>query len=105
MCTEHIKSRDGGFHSPESFKMAANFTYLTVPGLSVFPIEVGAMAVLIPPGPLVGHGTVGNGNIIVSVLCGERASLMIAEGVPYKEKDAFIRPSHLFLFCQDYLDI
>lgn len=30
-----------------------SFTHLTVPGLAVFPIEVGPVAVLIPPSPLV----------------------------------------------------
>lgn len=54
---------------------------LTVPGLPVLPVEVGPVAVLIPPSTLVGHGTVGDCNIIVSVLSGERTSLVIAEGV------------------------
>lgn len=85
MCTEHIKLRDGGFHRSGSFITVASFTYLTVPGLSIFPIEVGPVAVLVPPGPLVRHGAVGNSNIIVSVLCGERAPLMIAERVPCKK--------------------
>lgn len=54
---------------------------LTVPGLSVLAVEVGAVAVLIPPGPFVGHGTVGDGDVVVPVLGGEGASLVIGEGV------------------------
>lgn len=56
--------------------------YLTVPGLSVLAIEVGAVAVLIPPGPFIGHGAVGHSHVIVPVLGGEGAALVIAEGVP-----------------------
>lgn len=65
------------------FKQRQSVTYLTVPGLAVLPVEVGPVAVLVPPGALVGHGTVGNCNVIVSVLGGERAPLVIAEGVPW----------------------
>lgn len=56
--------------------------YLAVPGLSVLAVEVGAVAVLIPPGAFVGHGTVGYRNIVVPVLGGERAALVVSEGVP-----------------------
>lgn len=75
-----------------------------MPRFSVFPIEISPVAVLVPPGPLVRHGTVGNCDIIVSVLSGERASLVIAEGVPCK-KDVFVKLSDFSLFCQHFLDI
>lgn len=55
-------------------------------GLSVLAVEVGAVAVLVPPGPFVGHGTVGHCNIIVPVLGGEGASLVIGEGVSCGER-------------------
>lgn len=63
--------------------------HLAVSGLSVLPIEVGPVAILVPPCSLVGHGTVGYCHVIVSVLCRERASLMIAEGVPCKEEHVY----------------
>lgn len=53
-----------------------------MPGLSILAIEVGAVAVLVPPGPFVGHGTVGHSDVIVPVLGGEGATLVISEGVP-----------------------
>lgn len=53
-----------------------------MPGLSILAVEVGPVAVLIPPGPLVGHGAVGHGHIVVPVLGGEGAALVIGEGVP-----------------------
>lgn len=53
-----------------------------MPGLPVLAIEVGAVAVLIPPGPFIGHGTIGHSNIVVPVLGGEGAALVIGEGVP-----------------------
>lgn len=53
--------------------------YLAVSGLAIFAVEVGPVAVLIPPGPFVGHGTVCDGNIVVSVFGRKRAPLMIGE--------------------------
>lgn len=53
-----------------------------MPGLSVLAVEVGPMAVLIPPSPLVGHGTVGHGHVVVPVLGGEGTALVVGEGVP-----------------------
>lgn len=52
-----------------------------MPGLSVLAVEVGAVAVLVPPGPFVGHGTVGHSHVVVPVLGGEGAALVIGEGV------------------------
>lgn len=45
------------------------------------------MAVLIPPCSLVGQGAVGHCDVIVSVLGGERASLMVAERVPWEKRN------------------
>lgn len=57
-----------------------------MPGLSVLAIEVSAVAVLVPPGPFVGHGTVGHSDIVVPVLGGEGAALVIGEGVPCRKR-------------------
>lgn len=83
-------------------------THLAVPGLRVLPIEIGPVAVLVPPGALVRHGTVGNSNVIVSVLCGERASLVIAKGVSCKKNTCetvlFVPFSRIFgrlTYCQE----
>lgn len=57
-----------------------------MPGLSVLAIEVGAVAVLIPPGPFVGHGAISHSNIVVPVLGGEGAALVIGEGVPCEKR-------------------
>lgn len=46
-----VKAR--GLHGAGSSMQQQSFTHLTVPGLAVFPIEVGPVAVLIPPSALV----------------------------------------------------
>lgn len=58
--------------------------YLTVSGLAVLAVEVGPVAVLIPPSPFVGEGTVGHGDVIVPVLGGEGSALVVGEGVTWK---------------------
>ena len=63
----------------------------------IIPVEVGPVAVLIPPSPLVRHGTVGNCYVIVSVLRGEWAALMVAERVPW-EKNTCLKLSNLSFF-------
>lgn len=50
-------------------------------GLSVFAIKVGPVAVLVPPGSFVRQGTVSDSNVIVSVFCGERPALVVAQRV------------------------
>lgn len=67
---------------PPALRHPNGGAYLAVPGLPVLPVEVGPVAVLIPPSSLVRHGAVGNRDVVVSVLGGERASLVVAERVP-----------------------
>ena len=100
---EH-EAKARGLHSCGSSMQRQSFTHLTVPGLAVFPIEVGPVAVLIPPSALVGHGTVGNCYVIVSVLRGEWAALMVAERVPW-EKNTCLKLSNLSFFCLNVLDV
>lgn len=50
-------------------------------GFAVFSIEVGPVAVLVPPGSFVGQGTIGDGDVIVSVFCRERPALVVAQRV------------------------
>ena len=57
-------------------------THLTVSRLAIFSIQVGPMAVFVPPGSFVGQSTVGHGDVIVSVLGGEGTALVIAQPVP-----------------------
>lgn len=56
-------------------------TDLTVSGLAVFSIEVGPVAVLVPPGSFVGQGTVSDSDVIVSVFCREGPTLVVAQRV------------------------
>lgn len=62
-------------------------THLTVPGLAVLPVEVGPVAVLVPPSPFVGEGAVGHGDVIVPVLGGEGSALVVGEGIACKHGD------------------
>lgn len=39
------------------------------------------MAVLVPPGSFVRQGTVSDSDVVVSVFCGERATLVITQRV------------------------
>lgn len=89
-----LRHRTKGLGSALFYHSARNesVAYLTVPGLPILPVEVGPVAVLIPPSTLVGHGTVGDCNIIVSVLSGERTSLVIAEGVSCQKQKMKTKP-------------
>lgn len=55
--------------------------YLTMSRLSIFAIKVSPMTVFIPPRSLVGQSTVGDSDVIVLILGGERSALMIAQRV------------------------
>lgn len=46
--------------------------------LSIFAVKVGPMTVFVPPGSFVRQCTVGDGDIIVLVLGGERSALVVA---------------------------
>lgn len=50
-------------------------------GLAIFAIEIGPVAILVPPGPFVGQGTVSDSNVIVSVFCREGPALVVAQRV------------------------
>ena len=50
-------------------------------GLAVFAVEVGPVAVLVPPGSFVRQGTVSDSNVVVSVFCREGAALVVAQRV------------------------
>lgn len=56
-------------------------THLTVSGLAVLAVEVGPVAVLVPPGSFVRQGTVSDSDVVVSVFCGEGPALVVAQGV------------------------
>lgn len=58
-------------------------TDLTVSGLPVFAVEVGPVAVLVPPGSFVGQGAVSDSDVIVSVFCREGSSLVVAQRVTW----------------------
>lgn len=55
---------------------------LTVSRLAIFSIQVGPMAVFVPPGSFVGQSTVCHSNVIVSVLGGEGTALVIDQCIP-----------------------
>lgn len=57
-------------------------------GLAVFAVEVGPVAVLVPPGPFVGQGAVSDGDVVVSVFCGEGSALVVAERVTWEQGGA-----------------
>lgn len=59
-------------------------TYLTVTVVTIFPHEVDTMTVLIPKGPFVGQGAVGDSNIVIVVEGGEGATLMVRHGVTWR---------------------
>lgn len=61
-------------------------TDLTVSGLAVFAIEVGPVAVLVPPGSFVRQGTVSDCDVIVSVFCREGTALVVAQRVTWGQK-------------------
>ena len=56
-------------------------TDLTMSGLAVFSIEVGPVAVLVPPGSFVRQGTVSDSDVVVSVFCREGPALVVAQRV------------------------
>lgn len=61
-------------------------THLTVSWLAVFTIEVGPVAVLVPPGSFVRQGTVSDSDVVVSVFSWERTTLVIAQRVTWGER-------------------
>lgn len=70
-------------------------TDLTVSGLAVLSVEVGPVAVLVPPGSFVRQGTVSDSDVIVSVFCREGPALVVAERVTYdQEEEEFITSAY-----------
>lgn len=63
-------------------------THLAVSGLAVFAVEVGPVAVLVPPGSFVRQGTVSDGDVVVSVFCGEGPALVVAQRVTWEQDGA-----------------
>ena len=61
--------------------MRADWTYLAVTVVAIFPHQVDAVAVLIPKGTFVRQGAVGDGDVIVVVVGGERPTLVVGHGV------------------------
>lgn len=55
-------------------------------GLAVFAVEVGPVAVLVPPGPFVRQGTVSDSDVIVSVFRGEGPALMVAQRITWDRR-------------------
>lgn len=55
-------------------------------GLAVFAVEVGAVAVLVPPGAFVGQGTVSDSDVVVSVFRGEGSTLVVAQRVTWERE-------------------
>lgn len=53
--------------------------------VSISAHEVDTVAVFIPEGSLIGQGTVGNGNIIVMVIGGERTTMVVSHRVAYSD--------------------
>ena len=49
--------------------------------VAVFPHEVDSMTVLVPEGPLIGQGTVGNGGVVIVVEGGEGARMVVGQGI------------------------
>lgn len=64
-------------------------------GLSIFSVKVGPMTVFVPPGPLVGHCTVGDSDVIVLVLGRERSALVVAQRVTWGKKETIITTNML----------
>lgn len=62
-------------------------THLAVSGLAVFAVEVGPVAVLVPPGSFVRQGTVSDGDVVVSVFCGEGPALVVAQRVTWEQRE------------------
>lgn len=64
-----------------------NSPHLTVSGLAVFAVEVGPVAVLVPPGSFVRQGTVSDSDVVVSVFCREGPALVIAQRVTWDQRN------------------
>lgn len=56
-------------------------TDLAVSGFSILPVEVGSVAVLVPPSSFVRQGTVSDSDVIISVFGGERSPLVVAQRI------------------------
>lgn len=63
-------------------------THLTVSGLAVLAVEVGPVAVLVPPGSFVRQGTVSDSDVVVSVFRGEGPALVVAQRVTWEQRGA-----------------
>lgn len=63
-------------------------THLTVSGLAVLAVEVGPVAVLVPPGSFVRQGTVSDSDVVVSVFRGEGPALVVAQRVTWEQSRA-----------------
>lgn len=62
-------------------------THLAVSRLAVFAVEVGPVAVLVPPGAFVRQGTVSDGDVVVPVFRGEGSTLVVAQRVPWEDRE------------------
>lgn len=56
-------------------------------GLAVLAVEVGPVAVLVPPGSFVRQGTVSDSNVVVSVFRGEGPALVVAQRVTWEQRE------------------
>lgn len=61
-------------------------THLTVSGLAIFAVEVGPVAVLVPPGSFVGQGTVSDSDVVVPVFRREGPALVVAQRVTWDQR-------------------
>ena len=61
-------------------------TYLAVAVVAIATHEVDPVAVLVPEGPLVGQRAVGDGDVVVVVVRGERTAVMVDHGVTWGQE-------------------
>lgn len=61
-------------------------TDLTVSGLAIFAVQVGPVAVLIPPGTFIRQGTVCDSDVIVSVFSRKGPALMVTERITCNQR-------------------
>ena len=57
------------------------FSHIAVGVVAHSAIEVGKVAVLVPPGSVVGKCTVAKGDVIVRVHCGEGPTLVVVHSI------------------------
>lgn len=54
--------------------------------ISISAHQVDSVTVLVPEGSLVGQSTVGDSDVVVMVVGGERSAVMVSHRVPYENR-------------------